>query len=208
MLSPVENSPNMDEGPTGGAAPVERLAGPALDADRPPAPDVPRWYYVIHGRRMGPISTVEMTQLLLRGPYDPLMLVWRQGMLAWSPASQMAELLLPGLSALASPPPVPVDILRAERLRRNARTNSVAFAIVFGLVCVGILSGLFSGAPMSGLLALAFLPGLFVTIYFPLRYRVIQSLSPGYRLAGLVGGIGLLIAFWGLLLVLVLRNIL
>ncbi|MCL2701345.1 MAG: DUF4339 domain-containing protein [Phycisphaerae bacterium] len=166
--------------------------------------DVPRWFYVIHGRRLGPISSVEITQLLLRGPYDPQMLVWRRGMIAWAPVSQTAELMLPGLPS-SSVPQLLSAPLTVDRQLRNARINCVAIAVALGLACLLLIGAGVggAGAPLAGRLfvtfALTLLPAIFVAIYLPLRIRVIQSLPVGYRVAGFLGGLGMIVLCLGTL---------
>jgi len=160
-----------------------------------PAPDVPCWYYAINGHRLGPISTNELVQMLLRGPYDPWMLIWRQGMGNWAPVAQVPELALPGLPA--APPPPPMGEIRQGNVVRQARVNCVGFAISLGLCSLLLVPALiFEGGAGCLYLCLIVPTGLYATIYMPMRMRVISSLSAGYRIAGTICGLALIAMFW------------
>lgn len=73
----------------GGAAPV---AGAA------------EWYAESQGNRVGPMPQQELVSKVVSGQVTESTLVWREGMSAWTPAGQVAEL---GDAFKKVPPPLP-----------------------------------------------------------------------------------------------------
>ena len=185
MLRPVEDSVHMD-------APLHEGDDVSTRLRPTPKLDVPCWFYTINGQRLGPISTVEMIQLLLRGPYDPQMPVWRQGMPAWAPVSRVTELTLPGLP---SPVPVSTDDKRIRSAKLFCGMVALMFPVAL-LLLVGMLNAQFMPQLILQYLPIV-LPGVYATWYIPMRFRVIRSLPAWYRVAGLIGGIGLILLCWG-----------
>jgi hypothetical protein len=51
-----------------------------------------QWYYSKNGTQLGPVEQGELIAKLTSGEVAPSDLVWREGMLDWLPAGQIAEL--------------------------------------------------------------------------------------------------------------------
>lgn len=61
------------------------------------------WFYTKNEQQHGPVAIEQLNQLAATGALDPSDLVWKDGMAAWLPASQ-----IPGLSVRSRPlPPHP-----------------------------------------------------------------------------------------------------
>ena len=165
----------------------------------PPTPTEPaRWLYAVSGQSYGPVTTGWMRSMLEARRMSPETPVWREGMDEWVPARSVGE-LMGGLKlpreALMSPP----QRRRAARVR-NAKINSV--------VMCGLLTGFLADA---GRYVQLWLDGLsprylwwesplivgqlFALIYVPLRWRTIRRLPQGFHVAGMIGGIGLIVSF-------------
>jgi len=76
--------------------------GENMKTSQPPV----QWYYAEGKERKGPLSTEQFTQLAASGTVNPNTMVWKKGIAAWTPASQI-EGLFP--STEDTPPPVPAD---------------------------------------------------------------------------------------------------
>ncbi|WP_134767226.1 SPFH domain-containing protein [Nocardioides sp. 1609] len=86
------------------AAPAAAPATPAAAAP-PPLPTTSSAFFVaIGGQQVGPLDRSELQERVAAGELTPETLVWRDGMDAWTPASDVAEIraLFP-----ATPPPLP-----------------------------------------------------------------------------------------------------
>lgn len=57
------------------------------------------WFYVVDGKRIGPVSTARLKQLAASSDIRPDDLIWREGMEDWQPARS-----IDGLCAMPSPP--------------------------------------------------------------------------------------------------------
>jgi hypothetical protein len=80
------------------AAPQPAPAGP------PPLPAQAQWFVGVDGRQQGPFDAEGLAAQARAGSLTGSTLVWRNGMPAWSPAGEVAELA----SVLGSvPPPLP-----------------------------------------------------------------------------------------------------
>lgn len=62
------------------------------------------WYFVKDGQRNGPMRREELDAHIAAGAVAGDTLVWRPGLAAWTPASQLAEL---GVPPPVPPPPLP-----------------------------------------------------------------------------------------------------
>jgi hypothetical protein len=51
-----------------------------------------QWYYSKNGTQLGPVEQAELISKIASGEVAPSDLVWREGMLDWLPAGQIAEL--------------------------------------------------------------------------------------------------------------------
>lgn len=87
-------------------------------ATPPPVPGAPEtaYYVVLGGQQSGPYKVSQLQPLVQQGRIDPATMVWAQGMPAWTPAGQVAELQplfptvpppVPGATSGAMPPPLP-----------------------------------------------------------------------------------------------------
>ncbi len=81
------------------------------------------WWYVSDGQREGPVSSEGLESLLVNGKLKPNSLVWQEGMKAWAPAKQIADLkpllasLPPDLPSQSSPelPPLPATVSQESK---------------------------------------------------------------------------------------------
>lgn len=87
-------------------------------ATPPPVPGASEtsYYVVLGGQQSGPYKVSQLRPLVQQGRIDPATMVWAQGMPAWTPAGQVAELQplfptvpppVPGATSGAMPPPLP-----------------------------------------------------------------------------------------------------
>lgn len=87
-------------------------------ATPPPVPGASEtsYYVVLGGQQSGPYKVSQLQPLVQQGRIDPATMVWAQGMPAWTPAGQVAELQplfptvpppVPGATSGAMPPPLP-----------------------------------------------------------------------------------------------------
>lgn len=87
-------------------------------ATPPPVPCASEtsYYVVLGGQQSGPYKVSQLRPLVQQGRIDPATMVWAQGMPAWTPAGQVAELQplfptvpppVPGATPGAMPPPLP-----------------------------------------------------------------------------------------------------
>jgi membrane protease subunit (stomatin/prohibitin family) len=85
------------------AAPTPAAAPATAPAAPPPLPDE-QWFLGVDGRQQGPFDRTGLTTKVASGQLDGDTLVWKAGMAAWAPASQVGDLS----AVLASaPPPLP-----------------------------------------------------------------------------------------------------
>lgn len=71
----------------------------------PPAP-TSQYYVAVNGQQSGPYSVAQLQQYAAAGQFTPQSMVWKQGMVAWDMASNVAELA--AIFAPATPPVPPV----------------------------------------------------------------------------------------------------
>jgi len=67
------------------------------------------WFYALNGKQEGPVTELELTQLLRNGVITPATLVWHAGMADWKPYSSVIGMppVPPVPSAYPSPNPAP-----------------------------------------------------------------------------------------------------
>jgi membrane protease subunit (stomatin/prohibitin family) len=90
----------MAPGMTRAGAPAGNVAGGNAP---PPLPGAAAWYVGQGGQPQGPFTAAQVQQGLASGQITAATLVWSNGMAAWLPASQVAELN----AAAHAPPPLP-----------------------------------------------------------------------------------------------------
>jgi hypothetical protein len=71
----------------------------------PPIPGAVQFFVAVGGAQSGPYGMDVLRQMVRHGTLTPDTLVWKQGMAAWTKASQVPETA--GLFAPPGPPPVP-----------------------------------------------------------------------------------------------------
>jgi len=89
------------------------------------ANEAPSWYYVLNGKRIGPVPDACITQLLGEGTIDNGTLVWRNGFNDWIP---IAETSL--RKTITGPPP----------LTGSAVNNSLAWTVAFAPIIGTLLA--------------------------------------------------------------------
>ena len=60
--------------------------------NQPSSPSSEKWYYEQSGQQAGPVSKADLTAMLQNGRLTSTGLVWRDGLVKWTPASQLQEL--------------------------------------------------------------------------------------------------------------------
>ncbi len=66
----------------------------------PPLPHASQYHIAINGQQAGPFTVDQLRSHVAKGTMKPDSLVWKPGMAAWAPASQVAELI----AVLSTPP--------------------------------------------------------------------------------------------------------
>lgn len=91
-----------------GSSPVAPppVAGAAIPPSMPSQP-VLQLFLAIGGQQYGPYDFATCQQLVKNGQLTPQTLVWQQGMAAWTPANQVAELTSLFAPAMLQMPPMP-----------------------------------------------------------------------------------------------------
>jgi membrane protease subunit (stomatin/prohibitin family) len=102
-------APQPGYAPSTGPQPVPQAAPPSASVPAggpPPLPESAQWYLGADGRQLGPFDQNALAGQVAEGTLNAATLVWKTGMEAWVPASQVPELasLLPG-----TPPPLPPE---------------------------------------------------------------------------------------------------
>ena len=116
------------------------------------------WYYALGGtEKNGPVTEVELRNLLADGKIKPTDLIWSDGMSNWVPASSLAEAQTPPIIA---PPDSVQPIASGAELPNGllAWMNFVGIMNIIGgaltcLSCIGIVTGIFmilSGIALVG----------------------------------------------------------
>lgn len=84
--------------------PAEQVTPNAMPPPLPPTASTPPWFAAIEGQQVGPINEDDVIRQIQSRKITPETLMWKQGMAAWVPASQVPEL---GESFAHLPPPLP-----------------------------------------------------------------------------------------------------
>lgn len=99
------------------------------------------WYYNNHGQPMGPMNLADLRQLFTAGSLRPETLVWHASLVQWTPANQVAGLLL------NVPPPPPPEFAPYEQARGwygpPAQSHHGLAVTAFVLSLVGLVTPIF-----------------------------------------------------------------
>ncbi len=88
-----------------------------------------QWWYVIAGRRAGPVTWVDLQQRAREGLLQPPDPVWRADMPTWTPAGSLPGLFAPG--SVYQPPP-PASSSSVATASGKTRVSAALFAILLG----------------------------------------------------------------------------
>ncbi len=104
-------------------------------------PEVPAWYYVLEGRRVGPVEYDTMQRAASAGTVSAETSVWREGMKGWQPAKDTE---LAGLFVQSSGPPplVGADV-------NNSIVWLLAFVPVISVFVQYLMAGAGTGMPLD-----------------------------------------------------------
>ncbi len=72
----------------------------------PPPPPMLQFFVAVNGAQTGPFTVQQLITMAQQGQFNGESLVWKQGMAAWSPASQVPD-LAPVFNSVPPPPPPP-----------------------------------------------------------------------------------------------------
>ncbi len=87
-----------------GQAQAQQAGGAAAAGGPPPLPNAAAWFLGVNGKQEGPFDLATLQTLVSQGALTADTLVWKQGMSAWTKASETPE--TSGLFG-ATPPPLP-----------------------------------------------------------------------------------------------------
>lgn len=120
------------------------------------------WYYAVDGGSQGPFDDGALIDLVRRGAIGPTTLVWREGMAAWTPAGDLAEVQAALIAArqaraatvAAAPPRMNAGIQRQPFNAGAATADATGGIIPYKnpLALTGYYLGIFSLIPMIGML--------------------------------------------------------
>ncbi|MCX2533695.1 RDD family protein [Plesiomonas shigelloides] len=99
------------------------------------------WWYVDRDRKVGPIDSNEVSDLIRDGRIGAKTLLWKEGMDSWSHLDEIDELLSVKKS---TPPPIPTNSIEAKRFPRF-------FARIFDVWWETMLLGFFLGSALGTL---------------------------------------------------------
>ncbi|MBI5685542.1 MAG: DUF4339 domain-containing protein [Verrucomicrobia bacterium] len=83
------------------------------------------WFYIIRGKKTGPVSVSDLTALVVSGRLQPTTLVWKSGMADWASASSIAEI------TAALPPPIPQSEIPQQRGQFTTCQNCGGWIVAF-----------------------------------------------------------------------------
>ncbi len=89
--------------PQAAPAPAPAAAAAGAPAGPPPLPDE-QWFLGVDGQQQGPFDRSGLAAKVASGQLTGDTLVWKTGMSAWAPASQVGDL---GAVLASAPPPLP-----------------------------------------------------------------------------------------------------
>lgn len=118
------------------------------------------WYYAVDGASAGPVDDASFRDLVSQGAIGLSTLVWREGMAAWTPAGELAEvqsmLVAARQARMPAPPPAPpiVNVRRrtVETEAPTSGTMGVMIPLKNPMALAGYYMGIFSLIPVVGLL--------------------------------------------------------
>ncbi len=102
------------------------------------APSTPAdWWYIVDGKRQGPLNAYELQRLVIDRTLAPTSLVWKQGMYGWQPAGEVDELRtffvrLPAEVTETISPDVP-PLAKAARTPLRKATTAIAFTLLIAI---------------------------------------------------------------------------
>ncbi len=165
--------------------PDKESDGASNNIAQPPTPDVSKhadienkWFYLLHGEEVGPITTDELKELVRSGKASSTVFVWQEGMESWMPIEELEELNVePPHEAEGSFTHSSLSIVqRAGRLTNNsdslvwmAITAACTVALLFAMRESFMDFGLIVLQLTAGFLGLAMLTGLLYGIWNALR---------------------------------------
>ncbi len=113
----------------------------------------PCWFYIVKGRRKGPVLAEDLVSLLVDGELPPDVRCWRPGLNGWVAANRFPELRILAGGALQAPEAAPgAATVRRHRLASPAGSSDTHFvarywwvaalALVVGSLVWGLLFAL------------------------------------------------------------------
>jgi len=106
-------APNTTNLAPGEGDPVKPASTPT-PTPAPAAVKEPQWYLVIKGKRQGPFTGVQMTQMLSSGQIKPKDMVWTDGMPKWEAAQAIAPRFQPDKPKSTPIAPAPASVTRPQ----------------------------------------------------------------------------------------------
>jgi GYF domain 2/Domain of unknown function (DUF4190) len=168
-----------------------------LDVSEPP--ETARWYYNIGDERHGPVSLMDLRQLLLNGQVSPHDLVWKEGLSDWMPIANQPEFQAQiGGGGRYQPYSPPMNAMAFSPGPHLPRTSGLAVASLT-LGVLGLFPAfccLFALIPVTAAMAVASVIlgfiGLFVGVctVFAITFGAAALMDVG-RSRGLVTGRGM-----------------
>lgn len=98
------------------------------------------WYYVVNGKdKAGPVSEMELKNLIQQGQVTPTSLVWSEGMADWQPANQVSGLIGMSTSGTTPTPVAPVQSRTAAQPSASAPSYSASYGVTGPSVPQGLI---------------------------------------------------------------------
>jgi hypothetical protein len=104
-------------------------------ASGPGTPPAGRWFYRRDGKKLGPVTTAIVTRMLSGGELPQNTEVWRDGLTAWTAASELPELMAAVAAGRAAKRP----LHSAGTSRRSGKPSAVMLA---GAALLSLFAGL------------------------------------------------------------------
>ena len=178
----------------------------ARAADTPPARhagDEARWYYRKGLGKAGPVTTSELTGLLLDKRIGPTTLVTRADQAGWRPPEYWPEFetVVADLVRSGRPPHDVLPEFHLRRLRRHCLVMFGQFLAVVMMLAAHATAAALSLSPAGSVLIVfcscllwltAAGSGIYAIIFLRRTWRYVAALSPPIAVMGFVGAIGLI----------------
>lgn len=107
------------------------------------AAEPPQWYYLLGAETKGPETASAVRALISQGQVQPDVLVWRDGLPAWSPASSVADFAVAARPPAPAPPTLPGPAVNApgggSKRSRRALVGALGL-LALGAGAAGILA--------------------------------------------------------------------